>query len=52
MAAFARSVAGRELIAQMNGEVAVIRRPAVSAFGQTGHWSGHRRRTAFDPEPT
>jgi hypothetical protein len=32
----------------MNEEAAVVRRPAVSAFGQTGHWSRHGTRTAFD----
>jgi hypothetical protein len=30
----------------------LINRPAMSAFGQTGHLSGHRRMTAFDPTRT
>jgi hypothetical protein len=28
----------------------LINRPAVSAFGQSGHWSRHRRMTESDPK--
>jgi hypothetical protein len=38
----------REELAQWLGRVALINRPAMSAFGQTGHWSRHGFRTAFD----
>ena len=30
----------------------LINRPAVSAFGQSGHWSRHRRMTESDPKRT
>src|SRR5262249_51475012 len=30
----------------------VLIRPAVSAFGQTGHWSRQDTKTAFDPSET
>jgi len=38
----ARGGSGREL----------INCPAISAFGQTGHWSRHRRKTECDPKRT
>jgi hypothetical protein len=39
---------GRSGTAPTAGAV-LINRPPVSAFGQTGHLSGHRRRAEFDP---